>query len=85
MAGFGRRAGGGNAAGDKKGGGLTKVTGLFENEGKSYLSVSVKEDITIPGGTTLFLFENDPAEAKKRGIKNPAAVNLCYGVSNKQA
>ena len=45
-----------------KEGELTKLTGLFANEsknGKRYLSVTLKEGINLPAGTTLMLFEND--------------------------
>lgn len=45
-----------------KDGELSKLTGLFANEsktGKRYLSVTLKEGINLPAGTTLMLFEND--------------------------
>lgn len=46
-----------------KDGELQKISGLFASEskgGKSYLSVSVKEDIHIPAGAVIYLFENTP-------------------------
>jgi hypothetical protein len=40
-----------------------KLTGLWSalsKNGKTYLSTKVNEDITIPAGTTLFVFTNEP-------------------------
>lgn len=44
-------------------GDLVKLTGLFANESKTgtaYLSGKTREDITIPAGSTFFIFENTP-------------------------
>jgi hypothetical protein len=44
-------------------GDLLKLTGLFANESKTgtaYLSGKTREDITIPAGSTFFIFENTP-------------------------
>lgn len=44
-------------------GDLVKLTGLFANESKtgvSYLSGKTREDITIPAGSTFFIFEQTP-------------------------
>jgi hypothetical protein len=46
-----------------KEGQMEKISGLFANEAKNggkYLSVSIKEDITIPAGSVLYVFESKP-------------------------
>jgi hypothetical protein len=46
-----------------KDGEMQKISGFFASEsksGNSYLSVSVKEDIHIPAGAVLYIFQNTP-------------------------
>jgi hypothetical protein len=38
---------------------LTRVTGIFANPGKNYYSVKVTEDIVIPAGSYMYMFEED--------------------------
>jgi hypothetical protein len=48
-----------------KEGELVKVTGLFSEQsknGKNYLKVTLKEELSFPAGTTLMIFENTPKE-----------------------
>jgi len=44
------------------------ITGLFKNEGKNgnvYFSGNLREDITIPAGTKMFVMENNYVEPGK--------------------